>query len=59
MTDLLASKRERALELGAHTAVDAAEDDTTAAAQQALGDSPDVVFDCVARGTSMARRPTW
>lgn len=48
MTDMLASKRERALELGADAVVDAADPDVAAAVRQELGESADLVFDCVA-----------
>jgi len=48
MTDLLASKRERAKRLGADAVVDAGRDDTVAAVRAELGESADVVFDCVA-----------
>ncbi|MFZ0158690.1 MAG: alcohol dehydrogenase catalytic domain-containing protein [Kineosporiaceae bacterium] len=48
VTDVLAAKRERALRLGADVAVDAAADDAVAQVRTALGESADVVFDCVA-----------
>lgn len=47
MTDPLASKRERALRLGADAVVDATRDDATGAVRAELGESADVVFDCV------------
>lgn len=53
-TDVRASKRQRARSLGADAALDANQD-VTARAQEALGDRPDVVFDCVARESSMAQ----
>lgn len=48
MTDMLASKRERALRLGAHAVVDAGSPDVVAQIRSRLGESADVVFDCVA-----------
>ena len=48
VTDVLADKRRRALDLGAHAVVDAARDDVVDAVRDALGESADVVFDCVA-----------
>lgn len=48
MTDMLASKRQRALGLGADAVVDAAVKDVPAAVREELGESADVVFDCVA-----------
>ena len=48
VTDVLESKRQRALDLGAHAVVDAAGPDAVDAVREALGESADVVFDCVA-----------
>jgi 2-desacetyl-2-hydroxyethyl bacteriochlorophyllide A dehydrogenase len=48
VTDLLDVKRQRALGLGAHAVVDAGRADAAAAVRAALGESADVVFDCVA-----------
>lgn len=48
MTDPLESKRERALRLGADAVVDATRDGATSAVRGELGESADVVFDCVA-----------
>lgn len=48
VTDVLTSKRERALALGADAALDSAAPDLVAQARAALGESADVVFDCVA-----------
>jgi 2-desacetyl-2-hydroxyethyl bacteriochlorophyllide A dehydrogenase len=48
VTDVLESKRQRALGLGAYAAVDAARADAVDAVRKALGESADVVFDCVA-----------
>ncbi|MBC7725596.1 MAG: alcohol dehydrogenase catalytic domain-containing protein [Burkholderiaceae bacterium] len=48
MTDLIASKRERALRLGADAVVDASLPDAVSAIRDRLGESADVVFDCVA-----------
>ncbi|OLM28584.1 Alcohol dehydrogenase [Pseudonocardia sp. Ae717_Ps2] len=48
VTDVLESKRRTALELGADAAVDAAGPDVATAIRTELGESADVVFDCVA-----------
>lgn len=48
-TDPLAAKRELALELGADAVVDAGVDDLAGAVRCELGESGDVVFDCVAK----------
>jgi 2-desacetyl-2-hydroxyethyl bacteriochlorophyllide A dehydrogenase len=48
VTDVLPGKRERAVRLGADAVVDAAADDAVDQARGALGESADVVFDCVA-----------
>lgn len=48
VTDPLASKRERAERLGASATVDAAAPDCVEQVRAALGESADVVFDCVA-----------
>ena len=48
MTDQLLSKRERALRLGADAVVDANAADVTDVILEELGESADVVFDCVA-----------
>jgi 2-desacetyl-2-hydroxyethyl bacteriochlorophyllide A dehydrogenase len=48
MTDLLESKRERALRHGADAVLDAGRPDIVAAVRAELGESADVVFDCVA-----------
>lgn len=48
VTDVLPAKRERALALGADVAVDAAAPDAVQQVRDALGESADVVFDCVA-----------
>ena len=48
VTDMLDTKRERALGLGAHAVVDAAGPDVPGAVRDALGESADAVFDCVA-----------
>jgi 2-desacetyl-2-hydroxyethyl bacteriochlorophyllide A dehydrogenase len=47
VTDVLAAKRERALRLGADAVVDAAAVDAVDQVRAALGESADVVFDCV------------
>ncbi|MFY0408360.1 zinc-dependent alcohol dehydrogenase [Solicola sp. PLA-1-18] len=48
MTDVREDKRERALRLGADHVVDAAADDVVEQVRSVLGESADVVFDCVA-----------
>lgn len=48
VTDVLASKRELALRLGADAAVDALTPDLAETVRAELGESADVVFDCVA-----------
>ena len=48
VTDVRADKRERAAALGAHAAIDASRPDAVDAVREALGESADVVFDCVA-----------
>ena len=48
VTDMLADKRERALALGADRVVDAAAPDAVEQVRAELGESADVVFDCVA-----------
>ena len=48
MTDMLPSKRERALRLGADAVVDAGGTDVASQVRAELGESADVVFDCVA-----------
>ncbi|MGO1538447.1 MAG: zinc-dependent alcohol dehydrogenase [Leucobacter sp.] len=48
MTDMLEAKRERALRLGADAVVDAADPQSVAQIREILGESADVVFDCVA-----------
>ena len=48
VTDPLADKRARAERLGADEVIDASADDLPGAVRAALGESADVVFDCVA-----------
>jgi len=48
MTDLVESKRQRALRLGADAVIAAGAPGAAALARDALGESADVVFDCVA-----------
>jgi L-iditol 2-dehydrogenase len=55
VTDLLASKRDRAVRLGADTVLDAADPSLGATYTNAVGRGADVVFDCVARQQSMAQ----
>ncbi|MFI1164291.1 zinc-binding dehydrogenase [Streptomyces sp. NPDC020801] len=55
VTDLLEGKRARALRLGADVALPAGAPDLVGRAHAALGGPADVVFDCVARGQSMAQ----
>lgn len=52
VTDLLASKRDRALRLGAVVAVDGAAGDAVDRLGDALGFRPDVTFDCVTNQAS-------
>ncbi|WP_066041498.1 zinc-dependent alcohol dehydrogenase [Herbiconiux solani] len=47
MTDVLEAKRQGALELGADAVVDSAAPDVAALVRAELGESADVVFDCV------------
>jgi 2-desacetyl-2-hydroxyethyl bacteriochlorophyllide A dehydrogenase len=55
VTDPLAAKRDAALRLGADAVVDATAPDVAAQVRSALGESADVVFDCVAmRSTTLA-----
>ena len=55
VTDPLPAKREAALRLGADGVVDATADDVVAQVRAALGESADVVFDCVSiRSTTLA-----
>jgi threonine dehydrogenase-like Zn-dependent dehydrogenase len=53
MTDLLPTKRERALRLGADSVIDAGMGDSAQRVRTALGESADVVFDCVAINTTV------
>jgi 2-desacetyl-2-hydroxyethyl bacteriochlorophyllide A dehydrogenase len=53
VTDVLPAKRERALALGADVAVDASAPDAVEQVRGALGESADVVFDCVAIGVTV------
>lgn len=48
MTDMLPSKRDRALRLGADAVFDAGDANVVDAVRSRLGESADVVFDCVA-----------
>jgi 2-desacetyl-2-hydroxyethyl bacteriochlorophyllide A dehydrogenase len=48
VTDVRAGKRDRALRLGADVAIDAGDPDAPGQVRAALGESADVVFDCVA-----------
>ena len=52
-TDTLASKRDLALALGADAAVDARVADLAGAVRGELGESADVVFDCVANQATL------
>ena len=55
MTDPLPPKRDTALRLGADAVVDATASDVAAQVRAALGESADVVFDCVAvKSTTLA-----
>ena len=53
VTDMLADKRERALRLGADAVVDAGLADVVDQVRAELGESADVVFDCVAAGPTI------
>jgi len=53
VTDVRADKRERARALGADAVVDAAADDVVAQVRGELGESADVVFDCVSIGSTV------
>ena len=55
VTDPLADKRARATALGATVTVDAMADDVVAQVRGALGQSADVVFDCVAIQSSVSQ----
>ena len=55
VTDPLADKRARATALGADVTVDAMADDVVAQVRGALGQSADVVFDCVAIQSSVGQ----
>ncbi len=48
VTDVMPAKRDKALELGAHATVDAAAPDAAEQVRAALGESADIVVDCVA-----------
>ncbi len=52
-TDTLAAKRELALALGADAVVDARAPDLAAAVRGELGESADIVFDCVAHQSTL------
>jgi 2-desacetyl-2-hydroxyethyl bacteriochlorophyllide A dehydrogenase len=53
MTDVLASKRDRAERLGAEAVFDASDPSVVEAIRAELGESADVVFDCVAIQSTM------
>lgn len=53
VTDVAAGKRDRALRLGADAVVDAGAHDAAARVRAALGESADVVFDCVANASTV------
>lgn len=53
VTDMLADKRERAARLGADAVVDAGRPDVVEEVRAELGESADVVFDCVALQSTM------
>ncbi len=55
VTDVLPAKRERALSLGADDVADAAAEDAAQQVRRALGESADVVFDCVAIQPTIAQ----
>jgi 2-desacetyl-2-hydroxyethyl bacteriochlorophyllide A dehydrogenase len=53
VTDVRADKRERAFALGASAVVDAAAEDAVARVRAELGESADVVFDCVSAAATV------
>ena len=53
VTDMLSAKRDKALALGADAALDAAAADVVEQVRSALGQSADIVFDCVAIETTV------
>lgn len=53
IADLLPSKRDRAVRLGAHGSFDPAADDAASAAGRLLGGPAHVVFDCVSRESTV------
>jgi threonine dehydrogenase-like Zn-dependent dehydrogenase len=53
VTDVLGAKRDKALTLGADAALDAAAPDVVEQVRSALGQSADLVFDCVAIETTV------
>jgi 2-desacetyl-2-hydroxyethyl bacteriochlorophyllide A dehydrogenase len=55
VTDVLADKRERALRCGADATVDASDSDAEEQVRNLLGESADVVFDCVAVQTTVTQ----
>lgn len=55
VTDVLPNKRERALRFGADAAVEAGSPDATPQIRNLLGESADVVFDCVAVQSTMTQ----
>jgi len=55
VTDPLPAKRDLALRLGAHAVVDATAEDASEQVRAALGESADVVFDCVAIASTVDR----
>ena len=55
VTDPLADKRDRATALGADVVVDAMDSDVVGLVRNALGQSADVVFDCVAIQSSVSQ----
>lgn len=58
VTDMRADKRERALRLGADVAIDAGAPDASSQVRGALGESADVVFDCVASQSTITSAVT-
>ena len=55
VTDPLPTKRARATQLGADIVLDATADDIVAQARAALGESADIVFDCVAVASTVGQ----
>jgi 2-desacetyl-2-hydroxyethyl bacteriochlorophyllide A dehydrogenase len=55
VTDVLPAKRDLAVRLGAHAAVDARADDVATQVRAELGESADMVFDCVTNEATLGQ----